>query len=33
VLRLKRYTRSPVPADASKYLYVLDMTVESERVR
>jgi heat shock protein HslJ len=33
VLRLKRYTRSQVPADASKYVYVLDMTVESERVR
>ncbi|MCB5362960.1 META and DUF4377 domain-containing protein [Pusillimonas sp. CC-YST705] len=30
VLRLKRYTRQQVPADASQYVYVLDMIVESE---
>lgn len=30
VLRLQRYTRKQVPADASKYAYVLDMVVESE---
>lgn len=30
VLRLQRYTRKNVPADASKYAYVLDMVVESE---
>ena len=29
VLRLQRYTRQNVPADASKYAYVLDMVVES----
>lgn len=29
VLRLQRYTRTNVPADASKYAYVLDMVVES----
>ena len=29
VLRLQRYTRKDVPADASKYAYVLDMVVES----
>lgn len=38
LLRLQRYERraterQPVPADASRYLYVLDMVVESERVR
>lgn len=33
VLRLKRFTRANVPADASKYVYVLDMTVESEQER
>ncbi|MBP7647899.1 MAG: DUF4377 domain-containing protein, partial [Comamonas sp.] len=34
VLRIKRFTRpEPVPADASKYVYILDMTVESETVR
>ncbi|NYT66561.1 META and DUF4377 domain-containing protein [Alcaligenaceae bacterium] len=33
VLRVKRYTRSNVPADASRYVYVLDMMVESENVR
>jgi heat shock protein HslJ len=32
VLRLKRFTRSPVPADASAYVYVLDIVVESETV-
>ncbi len=31
VLRLKRFTRKHIPADASRYAYVLDMTVESER--
>lgn len=31
VLRVKRYTRQDVPADASRYAYVLDMIVESER--
>jgi len=30
VLRVKRFTRKQVPADASRYAYVLDMTVESE---
>ena len=30
VLRLQRYTRQNVPADASRYAYVLDMVVESE---
>ena len=30
VLRLKRYTRQQAPADASRYVYVLDMVVESE---
>jgi heat shock protein HslJ len=30
VLRVKRYKRDPVPADASSVAYVLDMTVESE---
>lgn len=33
VLRLKRYTRANPPADASKFVYVLDMTVETERRR
>lgn len=32
VLRVKRYTRNQVPADTSRYVYVLDMVVESERV-
>jgi uncharacterized lipoprotein NlpE involved in copper resistance/heat shock protein HslJ len=32
VLRLKRFTRSPVPADASAYVYVLDLVVETETV-
>lgn len=30
VLRVNRYERKNVPADASRYVYVLDMTVESE---
>lgn len=30
VLRIKRFTRQHVPADASRYVYVLDMVVESE---
>ena len=36
VVRVNRYDRSkqgPVPADASKFAYVLDMVVESERMR
>lgn len=33
VLRLKRFERPNPPADASRYLYVHDMTVESELVR
>lgn len=33
VLRVKRYTRSAVPADAPAYVYVLDLVVESEVVR
>lgn len=32
VLRVKRYTRQNVPADASSHAYVLDMVVESETV-
>ncbi len=32
VLRLKRYTLANPPADASRYVYVLDMVVESELV-
>ncbi len=32
VLRINRYKRSNVPADASAYVYVLDMVVESETV-
>lgn len=30
VLRVQRYTRKDVPADASKYAWVLDMVVESD---
>lgn len=30
VLRIDRYTRKDVPADASRYAYVLDMVVESD---
>jgi heat shock protein HslJ len=33
VLRINRYERSQVPADASAYVYVLDMVVESEIVK
>lgn len=33
VLRLNRYTLQNPPADASAHVYVLDMRVESERVR
>ncbi len=33
VLRINRYTRTqPIPADASRYVYVLDLVVESETV-
>ncbi len=32
VLRINRYQRKQVPADASRYVYVLDMVVESEIV-
>ena len=32
VLRIDRYQRKQVPADASRYVYVLDMVVESETV-
>ncbi len=32
VLRIQRYTRQNVPADASAHAYVLDMVVETERV-
>ena len=32
VLRLERYTLKNVPADASRYAWVLDMVVESEQV-
>ena len=33
VLRIDRYQRRQVPADASAYVYVLDMVVESETVK
>lgn len=33
VLRVQRYERKNVPADASRYVYVLDMVVESEIVK
>ncbi|MGE8320273.1 MAG: DUF4377 domain-containing protein [Comamonas sp.] len=33
VLRVNRYERKNVPADASRYVYVLDMRVESEIAR
>lgn len=33
VLRLKRFQRSNVPADASAFIYVLDLVVESEVVK
>ena len=32
VLRINRYERKQVPADASRYVYVLDLVVESETV-
>lgn len=32
VLRIDRYQRNKVPADASRYVYVLDLVVESETV-
>lgn len=32
VLRVHRYTRQNPPVDASRYVYVLDMVVESEQV-
>jgi len=32
VLRVNRYKRDRVPADASAYIYVLDLVVESEQV-
>lgn len=32
VLRLKRYTRNTPPADASRYVYVHDLTVEQELI-
>jgi heat shock protein HslJ len=33
VLRIKRYERRQVPADASRFVYVLDLVVESEIVK
>ena len=33
VLRLQRYKRQNVPADASSFAYKLDMVVESETVK
>ncbi len=33
VLRVNRFQRQQVPADASRYLYVLDLLVESETVK
>lgn len=33
VLRLTRYKRQQAPADASAFAYVLDLTVETERVK
>jgi heat shock protein HslJ len=33
VLRIDRYERQQVPADASRYVYVLDMVVESQTVK
>ena len=32
ILRLKKFTRTPTPADASSIVYVLDMVVESETI-
>jgi len=33
VVRVNRYQRKQVPADASRYLYVLDLVIESEVVK
>lgn len=33
VLRINRYAVKTPPADASAYAYVLDMVVETERVK
>lgn len=33
VLRINRYQRADAPADASRYIYVLDMAIESEIIR
>jgi hypothetical protein len=33
VIRVNRFKRGSVPSDASSYLYVLDLVVESEVVR
>ena len=33
VLRVKRFERSHPPADASRFVYVLDLVVESEIVQ
>lgn len=33
VLRVKRFTRANTPADASSFVWVLDMVVESEQVK
>ena len=33
MLRVKRFERSNPPADASRYVYVLDLVVESEIVQ
>lgn len=33
LLRVKRFVRTPAPADASSYVYVLDLVVESEVVK
>lgn len=33
VLRVQRYERKNVPADASRYVYILDMVVEAEQVK
>jgi hypothetical protein len=32
-LRVKRFTRKSAPADASSFVYVLDLVVESEIVK
>jgi len=33
VLRVRRFTRAPVPADGSAHAYVLDLVVESEQLQ